>query len=97
MADRFHLDSVATASGTVWYTLVIDNPVGYYVEQYNDSKNAFIKDRTKRISAVELTKHWVNGTPLITLVENKMTEMAELAHLKSLKDYRPVRRISPGH
>ena len=88
MAERFHLDSVSTASGTIWFTLVIDNPLTYYVELYNDSRNAFIKDRTKRILPADLSKHWVNGVPLISLVENKLEEMAELAHLKSLKDYK---------
>ena len=92
MADRFHLTSVKTVEGAIWYTLVLNDPIGFYVEKYNDSRNAFIKERTKTISPDELPKHWVNGMPLISLVENKLEELAEISHLKSLGD----RKSSPG-
>jgi len=77
---------VATLQGTVWYTLILNDPVSFYVEVYNDSTNAFIKDRSKRILPVELHKHWVNDMPLISMVEQKLEEMAEASHLKSLRD-----------
>ena len=92
MAERFHLDSVKNRDSTTWYTLVVEDPVNYFVEEYNDTKNAFIKDRTKRIARADLGKHQINGTPLITVVENKMSDIAEAAQIKSLQAGRPKPR-----
>ena len=85
MAERFHLDSVSGPDGTTWYTLVLEDPVIYFVEQYNDTRNAFIKERTKRIARADLGKHNVNGIPLITLVESKMDDLGQGAYIKSLQ------------
>jgi hypothetical protein len=86
VAERFHLDSVTTLEGTTWFTLVIEEPAKYFVEQYNDAKTAFATNRTKRILPSEFSKHWVNGIPLVMLIENKLGELVEDAHIKALKD-----------
>ena len=85
VAERFHLDSVTNADGTTWFTLVIEDPVNYFVEQYNDAKIAFVRNETRHILRSEIGKHWVNGVPLVMLVENKLGELAEDAHIKALK------------
>jgi hypothetical protein len=84
MAQRFHLDLVNTTDGTIWFTLVVDDPVGYFVEEYNDSPNVFIKGRTKLITPCDLAKHEVNGVSLIKLVENKLQEIVEAHHPRPL-------------
>jgi hypothetical protein len=86
MAERFHLDSVTTAEGTTWFTLVIEGSANYFVEQYNDAKVPFVKRQTIRILRSEFSKHRVNGVSLVMLVENKLGDLAEDAHIKALKD-----------
>ena len=41
MTERFHLGLVKGESETIWYTLVIEFPIQYFVEKYHESKNAF--------------------------------------------------------
>jgi len=55
----------------------MDDPVGYFVEKYQESNNAFTGCRTSQIQRTELAKHWVNDRPLIRLVEDKLQEIVE--------------------
>ena len=79
MASRYHLDVVRKEEETIWFTLVIDDPVRYYVEQHHESNKAFQADRTLHILPEELAKHSVNDRPLIKLVENKFQDLADAA------------------
>jgi len=77
VADRYHLDVVRKGDETIWFTLVIDDPVCYYVEQYHQSNRVFQTDRTHHILPEELARHRVNDRSLIKLVENKLQELVE--------------------
>jgi hypothetical protein len=77
--DRYHLDVVRKEDETVWFTLIVDDPVRYYVEQYHESNKAFRGDRTLHILPEELARHRVNDRPLIKLVENKLQELVEIS------------------
>ena len=77
MGTRFHLDSVSTKDGTLWFTLVIENPTNYFVELYNDSSQPFLTERTKIIKPIDFKNHQVNGVPLVKLVENTLKGMVE--------------------
>jgi len=91
MAERYHLDVVKREDETIWFTLVIEEPVRYFVEQYHESRKAFESCRTRQIPAEELARHWVNDRPLIKLVENKLQELIEAAR----KDI-PSLRLQPA-
>ena len=75
---RYHLDSIETTTGTIWLTLVCENPFRFFVEQYNDSKLSFLKDRLKVIQAGDLDRHGVNGISLATLVERKRRQIQDM-------------------
>jgi len=79
MADRYHLDMVKNGEETVWFTLVVEEPVRFFVEQYCESNRAFSCCRTWTIPAEDLARIQVNDRPLIKLVENKLQELAEAA------------------
>ena len=84
MAQRFHLDLMNSPEGTVWFTLVLEEPVRYHVESYTDSRNAYLKERTKYIAPSEFGQYQVNGVPLIKLVENKLQDMVEASWLQGI-------------
>lgn len=77
MVQRVHLDVVERASERIWFTLVIENPIRYYVEQYHEPHSVSFSTRTREIQPDELARTWVNDQPLIKLVESKFQEMAE--------------------
>ncbi len=77
---------MTTAEGTTWFTLIIEDPANYFVELYNDAKIAFAINQPKHNLPSDFSKHWVNGVPLVMLIENKLGELAEDAHLKALKE-----------
>ena len=81
--QRFHLDSIDRPDGTTWYTLVFESPSSYFVEQYNDSKIAFIKDRIRKILPDEFHKCSVNGVVLSKLVDRQMKEILAAAKFRS--------------
>ena len=62
---------------TIWYTLVLEDPIDYFVEQYHESNNTFSGCRTRQIEREDLVRHWVNDRPLIRLVEDKLLEIVE--------------------
>jgi len=82
MAKRYHLDSIQTPSGTIWYTLVFESPSNYFVEQYNDTTLPFVKDRVRKIPQSEIPRCSVNSVPLNKLVEIKMKEIVEASEFQ---------------
>jgi len=94
VVERFHLDSVKDREGTIWFTLVMEDPTNYFVEQYNDSQFGTAQQRTMCISRDKLKNHNVNGIPLITLVENKLAEIAEAVLLDLLKTSLKKRQVN---
>ncbi len=83
MAERIHLDVVERDDEKIWFTLVVDDPVGFYVEQYHEPNGVCFSARTRNIQPDELAKTWINDLSLIKLVENKFQEMAEAALTES--------------
>jgi hypothetical protein len=77
MADRFHLDIVERANERVWFTLVVDEPFRYFVEQYHESSHPTFTCSTRNIKPDELARCWVNDKSLIKLVEEKFQELSE--------------------
>lgn len=75
MAKRHHLKSVETADGTIWLTLVCEDPLNFFIEQYNDAKISFLKERLKIIRSNELGRHEINGVPLVKLVERELKQI----------------------
>src|SRR4051812_24807127 len=75
VVNRYHLDVVRMENQAIWITLVVDDPVGFYVEQYYETNSVFTDHRTRRIEPDELSRHWVNNIPLIKLVEKKFEEI----------------------
>ncbi len=94
VVERFHLDSAKDREGTIWFTLVVEDPINYFVEQYHDSKFRNAQDRMMCISRDKLRNHIVNGIPLITLVENKLAEIAEAIFLDLLKSSLKKRQVN---
>jgi hypothetical protein len=76
MLKRHHLDSEIDSGATIWFTLVFEDASRVLVERYNDSRNAFIKDRLINIPPKEFNKYFVNGTPLEKLVQEKLKELS---------------------
>lgn len=76
MANRYQLDIVQRDEEIIRFTLVIDDPFGYFVEQLHEPVQPFAKARIHRIQREELLKYWVNDIPLIKLVERKLEELA---------------------
>lgn len=76
MPLRIHLDIVERPGETIWFTLVIDDPIHFYVEQCFESKKPY-HCGTWQIKAEELSRYWVNDKSLIKLVEEKFTELTQ--------------------
>lgn len=76
MSQRIYLGSVSTFEGTVWFTLVLENPTNYHVERYNDTAQAFMKDRLKIIQPHEFGQFHIDGKSLAKVVEEKLQEPA---------------------
>jgi len=76
MGSRIHLDVVERVDEKIWFTLIIEDPIGYYVEQYHEPLSVSFSSRTRIIQPAELSRTWVNDQPLIKLVERKFEEMA---------------------
>lgn len=75
MEKRFYLDSDHRPEGTIWYTLVFENPTTYFVERFNDSVLSFLTGRVKKIRPSEFNGQTVNGVRLAELVETKLKEI----------------------
>lgn len=90
-----HLGSVNSESGTVWFTLVIEDSFDYYVERYNDSQYPFVKERFKRIEPEEFGKHQINGVSLTRLIGEKMKEIISDTHPLRFKLRPLIRDLSP--
>lgn len=76
MPKKVHLDSVNKAQGTVWFTLVFDNPDRFFVEERFDSNQPFLKNKVKEIKPGEFDQHTVNGVSLSKLVNLQLNELA---------------------
>ncbi len=77
MLQRHHLGSESRPDETIWFTLVFEDASRLMVERYNDSRNAFIKDRLIKIPPKEFGKYSVNGAPLEKLVQDKLKELSD--------------------
>jgi hypothetical protein len=77
LAKRHHLGSESRPNETIWFTLVFEDASRLMVERYNDTRNAFIKDRLIKISPKEFGKHFVNGASLQKLVQEKLKELSD--------------------
>jgi len=75
MSERIHLGSVSKPEGALWFTLVVESPIHFYVEVYNDSPRSFLVERTKIVRVGEFGRHDVNGVSLSTLVAEKFNEI----------------------
>ena len=76
MAKKVHLDSVAKPNGTVWFTLVFENPASFFVEERFDSNRPFSNNKIKEIKPGEFSGHVVNGVSLSKLVNFQLNELA---------------------
>lgn len=74
MAERIHLGTIDRSDGTIWYTLIVESPTRFHVEQYNDSIQVFLKERLTTIPTNELGRHVIGGISLATLVADKFKE-----------------------
>lgn len=77
MPGRIHLDVVERDGERIWFTLVVDAPVGFHVEQCHEQKGLSYSICTRHIEPDEMARVWVNDRPLISLVKKKFQEMAE--------------------
>lgn len=75
MVKKLHLDSVIQPDGTVWFTLVFENPTKFFVEELHDSNLPFIKHKIRTISAADLEEHAINGVCMSKLVKSKLKEV----------------------
>lgn len=72
MMQRHKLDTVQQDQEIVTFTLVIDYPYDYFVEQRCDPTKPFAKMQLHFIKREDFFKYIVNSIPLIQLVERKL-------------------------
>lgn len=77
MVQRYKLDVVQRDDEIVTFTLVVDDPFDYFVEQRHEMLQPFRKAQERRIQRKDFLKYWVNENPLIVLVERKLEELAK--------------------
>ena len=78
MAKRYHLKTVDGIDGTIWLTLVYEDPYHFFVEQYNDSRLSFLVDRLKIIRIDDLCRYEFEGVSLVDLVEQKLAQIGKI-------------------
>ncbi len=83
MIERYALATVKHENEIIRFTLVINDPLSYFVEQCHEPTKPFVQAQKFQIKPDELSKRRVNGIPLIKLVERKLEELAEAADYKS--------------
>ena len=59
----------------MWFTLVLEDSMTFFVEQFNDSILSFLTGRVKKIFPADFNDHLVNGVPLAKLVDAKLKEI----------------------
>ncbi|HEY1660905.1 MAG TPA: hypothetical protein VGI03_00665 [Verrucomicrobiae bacterium] len=79
MTERHLLSLEKRESEIIRFTLVINAPYSYFVEESHEPTQPFKKAHTMLIEATSLSNYQVNGVPLIKLVETKFEELAKLA------------------
>jgi hypothetical protein len=75
MVKKLYLDSTVKPEGTVWFTLVFENPTKFFVEELHDSNLPFVKHRVETISAADLDERTINGVSMKKVVVAKLNEV----------------------